>query len=432
MWLIKMILTMIKFSKILFFSIVFFVSKSGFTQNLPYARSIIDTLTSPYFSGRGAVNNGEQKAADFIFNEFKKLGLAKIGTSFLQPFSYPINTFPDIIDVKIDNKNLIAGIDYLVLPQSCKIQGEFQLIWYSESNIPTKKQLKKLANERFFENKFIVVDDLNDTTKKEEFETLKLNTIGASGIVLLEETKLTQHLSTKLTDYVTLLVMRTALNSFSKTIEVKIDQEFLPTYTSQNVIGKVMGVEYPDSIVVISAHYDHLGKMGSDVYFPGANDNASGVAMLLNLAYHYTHKDPPKKTIIFMAFGAEESGLVGSKYFTENPTFPLQHINFLINLDLMGTGVEGIQVVNGSVFQSQFDKLVKINAQEHYLPQIKIRGKAANSDHYWFSEKGVPAFFIYTLGGITAYHDVFDKSTTLPLTKFEDCFRLIKDFIDDL
>ena len=422
---------MMNWSKILLISIVLFVSKSGFTQNLPYARSIIDTLTSPYFSGRGAVNNGEQKAADFIFNEFKKLGLAKIGTSFLQPFSYPINTFPDIIDVKIDNKNLIAGIDYLVLPESCKIQGEFQLIWYSESNIPTKKQLKKLANRRFFENKFVVVDDLNDTTKKEEFEILKLNTVGASGIVLLEETKLTHRISTKLTDYVTLLVMRTALNSFSKIIEVKIDQEFLPTYTSQNVIGKITGTTSPDSILVFSAHYDHLGRMGKDVYFPGANDNASGVAMLLNLAEHYK-KNAPEKTIVFMAFGAEESGLLGSKYYSENPLFPLKNINFLINLDLMGTGIDGIQVVNGSVFQSQFDKLVAINTKKNYLPQIKIRGKAANSDHYWFSEKGVPAFFIYTLGGITAYHDVFDKSATLPLTKFEDCFRLIKDFIDDL
>lgn len=420
-----------KYVAVIAFLLLFFVSKSSFTQNLPYARSIIDTLTSPYFSGRGAVNNGEQKAADLILKEYKKIGLSKIGTSFFQPFSYPINTFPDIIDVKIDNKNLITGIDYLVLPESCKMQGEFQLIWYSESNIPTKKELKKLANRRFFENKFVVVDDLNDTTKKEEFEILKLNTIGASGIILLEETKLTHRISTTFNDFVTLKIMRSSLNSFAKTIEVKIDQQFQSNYTSQNVIGKITGTTYPDSILVFSAHYDHLGKMGNDVYFPGANDNASGVAMLLNLAEHYS-KNAPKKTIVFMAFGAEESGLVGSKYFTENPTFPLQHINFLINLDLMGTGVDGIQVVNGSVFQSQFDKLVEINEQEHYLPQIKIRGKAANSDHYWFSEKGVPAFFIYTLGGITAYHDVYDISKTLPLTEFEDCFRLIKDFVDDL
>ena len=112
--------------------------------------------------------------------------------------------------------------------------------------------------------------------------------------------------------------------------------------------------------------------------------------------------------------------------------FPLNQINFLINLDLLGTGDDGIQVVNGSVYQSHFDKLVAINQQKNYLKDIKIRGKAANSDHYYFSEKGVPAVFIYTLGGIKAYHDIDDKAATLPLTEFEDCFRLITDFVVEL
>jgi hypothetical protein len=414
---------------ILFFTLFF--CQNVFCQNIGYAKSIIDTLTSPYFSGRGTVNNGEQKAADFILKEYKKVGLSKIGTSFFQPFSYPINTFPDVVEVKIDSKKLVAGIDYLVEPSSCKMQGDFQLIWYNESNVPTLKQLKKLSNQRFFENKFVVIDNLSAQSKTDEFELLKINAVGASGIILLEENKLTHHLSTKVTDYVTLRVMRTSLNGFAKNISIKIDQQFLPNYTSQNVIGQIIGSKYPDSIIVFSAHYDHLGKMGNDVYFPGANDNASGVAMLLNLAEHYS-KNAPEKTIVFKAFGAEESGIIGSKYFTENPTFPLKNINFLINLDLLGTGDEGIQIVNGSVFQQQFDQLVAINQKHQLLPQIKIRGKAANSDHYWFSEKGVPAFFIYTLGGIKAYHDIDDKAATLPLTEFEDCFRLLTLFVSEL
>src|SRR5690606_21157411 len=161
---------------------------------------------------------------------------------------------------------------------------------------------------------------------------------------------------------------------------------FLPHYTSQNVIGQLKGTKYPDSVLVFSAHYDHLGKMGNNIYFPGANDNASGVAMLLNLAEHYS-KNAPEKTIVFMAFGAEESGIIGSQFYTENPLFQLKQINFLINLDLLGTGEDGIQVVNGSVHQTHFDKLVEINNQKNLLKEIKIRGKAANSDHYWFSEK---------------------------------------------
>ena len=256
--------------------------------------------------------------------------------------------------------------------------------------------------------------------------------ITQEGIILIEDVKLTQHLSTTYNDFGILTIKRESINRDFKTITLEINQSFIRDYESQNVIGYVEGTEYPDSFIVLSAHYDHLGKMGSEVYFPGANDNASGVAMLLNLADHYTHKEPPTKTIIFIAFGAEEAGLIGSKYFVEKPIVSLDKINFVFNMDLMGTGSEGAMIVNGAIFPYQFKNLLRINTENDYLPVIKKRGKAANSDHYWFTENGVPAFFIYLMGGIKAYHDVDDVSKTLPLTKFEASFRLIRDFVDEL
>jgi len=110
----------------------------------------------------------------------------------------------------------------------------------------------------------------------------------------------------------------------------------------------------------------------------------------------------------------------------------LDEIKFLINCDLAGTGDEGITVVNGTVYKKQFKKLAKINVKKHYLTKVKVRGRAANSDHYWFSQKGVPAIFIYTMGGISAYHDVYDKAETLPLTEFDDYSQLLIDFIGKL
>jgi hypothetical protein len=101
-------------------------------------------------------------------------------------------------------------------------------------------------------------------------------------------------------------------------------------------------------------------------------------------------------------------------------------------MDIMGTGEDGITVVNGSVFKPEFDALKKINDDNGFLKDVKIRGKAANSDHYLFAEKGVHACFIYTMGGIKAYHDIYDKSETLPLNKFEDLFSLIVHFGDYL
>ena len=198
-------------------------------------------------------------------------------------------------------------------------------------------------------------------------------------------------------------------------------------------MAMVKGITNPDSFIVFSAHYDHLGRMGRGTYFPGANDNASGVSMLLNLAKHYSLEiNKPKYSMVFIAFAGEEAGLAGSKYFIEHPLVDLKKIRFLINLDLVGTGDEGMMVVNATEHKREFEQLKKINEDRQYLTHIGERGKSKNSDHYYFSENGVPAFFFYTMGGIQAYHDIYDKAETLPLTKYKEVFRLIRDFADSL
>ena len=72
--------------------------------------------------------------------------------------------------------------------------------------------------------------------------------------------------------------------------------------------------------------------------------------------------------------------------------------------------------------------MVKINSENNYLSVIKPRGKAAISDHYYFTEAQVPSFYIYTLGGIKAYHDICDRKETLSLVKFEEIFNLLRNF----
>ena len=112
------------------------------------------------------------------------------------------------------------------------------------------------------------------------------------------------------------------------------------------------------------------------------------------------------------------------------PLFPLEQIKFLLNLDILGTGDDGIKVVNGTEFVPEFNRLVAINEERKLLAKVASRGKAAISDHYFFTEKGVKAFYWYTLGGIAHYHNVFDKADTLPLNEFEDVFRLAVAFFD--
>ena len=104
----------------------------------------------------------------------------------------------------------------------------------------------------------------------------------------------------------------------------------------------------------------------------------------------------------------------------------------MVNLDLEGTGIDGITVVNATVYPKEFVMLRQINEKYKLLAKVNSRGKAANSDHYLFTEKGVPAFYMYTLGGIQAYHDIYDISATLPLTEYENLFKLLTTFSDEL
>ena len=269
---------------------------------------------------------------------------------------------------------------------------------------------------------------MNDTGKQTELlHNLIGNTLKAKAIVTLKD-KLTLSMAQEVNDYPIIEILRTSYIK-SKEISFNIENKFIPNYQSQNVIGYIQGSEQPDSFLVFSAHYDHLGQMGKEVYFPGANDNASGCAMLLNLAKYYSlpeHK--PKCSIAFIAFCGEEVGLLGSKYYTEHPLFPLKNIKFLLNMDIMGTGEDGITAVNGSVFKKEFSALKQINSENYFIKDVKMRGKAANSDHYFFSENGVKAFFIYSMGGIKAYHDIYDRAETLPLNEFENLFKLITRF----
>jgi Zn-dependent M28 family amino/carboxypeptidase len=103
-------------------------------------------------------------------------------------------------------------------------------------------------------------------------------------------------------------------------------------------------------------------------------------------------------------------------------------MTFLLNLDIMGSGEEGITVVNATLFERQFNLLKEINTEKNLLTQVKSRGPAANSDHYWFTVKGVPAFFIYTMGPNKHYHDVFDTYEELSFQVYEDITTLLVEF----
>ncbi len=407
-----------------------FLSNVALAQDIDFARQVINDLCAPEMYGRGYVNNGDEAAAHYLRNQLEKMGVSAFDFNYYQDFKMNVNTFPEAMEVEVDGKQLHPGIDFIVSPDAPSVNGEYDIIYLNKSVIgnPNKMDEFEKADKK---GKAILLDSTGfNKVQKEYYQQVEKNPFEAVVIIKLLHEKLTWGVSQNVSPFTTLEILKGIFPSNAKKIKLNITNKLLPKYGSQNILGFVEGKTKPDSSIVFSAHYDHLGMMGKETFFPGANDNASGTAMILNLAQYYSKpENKPDYTMVFIFFGAEEAGLVGSKFYTENPVFPLEEIKFLINIDLAGTGEEGITVVNGSVFEKEFNKLKELNDEKNYLMQVKVRGKAANSDHYYFSEKGVPAFFIYTMGGIKAYHDVYDKPETLPLTEFKDLFRLLTDFV---
>lgn len=364
------------------------------SQDSLYARLVIKKLTSKECYGRGYLNNGLDVAAKFISSELKRFKAEPLfSTGYFQWFDFDVNTFPDKISVKINGKLLKPGIDFIPNPESGSVNGKYTLV------------------------------------KKDSTTFLAQNSPIPIGVSL--KRKLTFSVATNSASYCGIELLNTNQYADLKTIDLNIESKVLTKYINKNICSFIKGTQTNDTVIVFTAHYDHLGGIGKKTYFPGANDNASGVSMLLNLVKHYAN-NPPKYKTLFVFFAGEEAGLIGSKYFIDNNTVDLTKVKFLINLDLLGTGNDGIMVVNATEYKSQFEKLKKVNDEGAFLKEIKQRGKARNSDHYWFSEKGVPCFFIYTLGGIRAYHDVFDVEKTLPLTKYTNVFRLLTGFVNQL
>ncbi|WP_423126622.1 M28 family metallopeptidase [Gaoshiqia sp. Z1-71] len=427
---------MIKLSMALFFILASLFAQ---TQDLNYARNVIEKLSSPQFKGRGYVGNGDRLSAQYIAGQYREHGLLPLSaTSYFQEFSLSANTLPNRVSVKIDGVELQIAREFLLDPSSPSVKGSYPVVKTTRAEIVNEDQMRTVAAGA--RGAFLLIDSRHkkdedpELSKKidENIRQLKLSSPEVmKGILVLSDEKLTWRASTSQSLIPVITVKKELDLSRVSRVEIVADARLIDDYKTSNVAGFIRGTSPADSCIVALAHYDHLGMMGKKVFFPGANDNASGVAMLLNMAKHYA-VNKPKYNMVFICLAAEEMGILGAKAFVENPLIDLAKIKFLVNFDQAGTGDEGIKVVNGTVFQKEFDRLCSINDEQKLLPAVEIRGESCNSDHCPFYQKGVPAFFIYTLGGSKAYHDIDDRLEGLSLAGFEGYFRLMTSFFDSI
>ncbi|MFM1746292.1 MAG: hypothetical protein RLZZ630_2229, partial [Bacteroidota bacterium] len=356
-------------------------------QDSLYTRRILDDLTSRRMHGRGYVKNGCNKAGKYLEKEFRKIGLQPLeGKEYRQHFELPINVFPGHPSLEIDGRTLSPGVDFLVAPGSPPASGVYDIV--------TVRSPLDVLDMVAMKGKWLFLDTIGSGVNfsKEDLKRWKNNLKDVAGILYAEPKKLTWSVSRSRNTTPELTVLQSSLDKNPTKVRVKVNSELIEEYSVFNVIGTIPGSINSDTTLYVTAHYDHLGGLGPKTRFPGANDNASGVSMLLNIAMHFMKPEyRPRHRMVFIAFAAEEAGLVGSKHYTEQPWTPLSKIKFLLNLDLMGTGEDGMMVVNATEHPVQFQELDSLNTISGGLKEIRQRGKAANSDHYWFSENGVPA-----------------------------------------
>lgn len=193
---------------------------------------------------------------------------------------------------------------------------------------------------------------------------------------------------------------------------------------SQNIIAFIKGSEYPEEYVFISAHSDHEGVIDGEIY-NGADDNGSGTAAVLEMAeaFSLAAKDGhrPKRSIVFLHVTAEEVGLHGSRYYTENPVFPLQNTVATLNIDMIGRvddrhseNENYIYLIGSDKMSTELDFIAKeanniftkLNLDYTYNADNDPNRYYYRSDHYNFTLKNIPVIFFFN-----GEHEDYTKPT---------------------
>jgi hypothetical protein len=388
-------------------------------------------LCSNKFAGRGYVNEGIYHAQNYILNYLKdSIGLQPVldNQLFIQNFTHPVNTFPNTIELIVKGKKLVAGEDFIVHPGSNSFEAKRKVYYLDTLSFKTKTELTKILSK--LPQKSILVCKSGVTNNKtfyKEISQYYQQNLSNHCVVFLHTKKLTWGVLPVQFNNCFLDVLEDKFNATAQQIKIKVQAKFIQNFSVNNIIATNQNILPTDSCIVICAHYDHLGKMGQNTTFYGANDNASGVAMLLDLAKKFKVTQT-KFPIVFIAFAGEELGLLGSKFFVDNLPKNL-NIKLVLNLDMVSAGENGLTVANANNNNVFFETIRDINSQKNYLPVIVPKNGSANSDHFSFHEAGYPAIFIYTLGNYKHYHDTEDKFQNLNLQFYPKTFNLLSDFI---
>ncbi len=204
-----------------------------------------------------------------------------------------------------------------------------------------------------------------------------------------------------------------------------------------NLMGVITGSRAPHSFVIVGAHYDHLGVRDGRIY-PGADDNASGVAAMLAIAAWFAEHQPPT-SLLFVAFDAEEQGLQGAKHFVANPPVDLARVSVMVNMDMIGRGDKKALFVAGTHHYPSLKPVVSDAARGraltlafgHDRPAAQASGVddwTHSSDHGPFHAAGIP-FLYFGVEDHADYHEPTDTADKVSREFYREATELVLETV---
>lgn len=423
--------------------------------SLDSLKGFTTALAADEMEGRGTMQPGGDKAAEWIAARYKDLGLKPLGDkgSFLQSIKFRETVLGGGTHFKMDGTDLVHGKDWAIVPQTARentVKGEMVFVAYGIVADSINRNDLKGVN---LKNKIVVmIDGPPANIPKEAWDKQSASQIffgmimqaGAKGIVyighgrekdppelLIDYFKRRQisladepgplalyppiiyassEAAAKFFEksgvaYKDALAMaeRNDFKAFDLKREGEISIKPQSTKgTSSNVVGYIEGSDpkLKEEAIVFTAHYDAYGVLDGKVY-NGAADNALGTSEMLAVAEAFSKMEPkPKRSMIFLAVTGEEYGLYGSKYWAQNPTWDIKKISANLNLDTIGSEVYGpvkLVVGYGAEHSSLGPMLDEVAASYgiKVIPDPAPEEKVfLRSDHYSFVERGVPALML--------------------------------------
>lgn len=445
---------------------------SGCTDYRAYYNGLLEEISSDRYNGRSVYGDGDVRAARYLIDQLSSIeGIVPCPAAgpedqsvrpylkslvepadagrwnvvegkekylpYLQHFQFPMNVMRGAMSLSVDGVAYAPTFDFTVKEFSPSCHGFFKVTYLDEEAYRREGFMEHL-NSGIYQDQFVVIDWQHylETVQPDPFDKYKpwlTELDGVGGIILRQEDQFPYFKArTYYQSHRPVIFVNGSFPNDAREIELHVDAEMLPTRDAHNVVAWLPGTDpKADTYYTFIAHYDHLGYMGADFMFPGANDNGSGSAMIVTLAKYFS-KHRPAHGIQFILLDAEEENLLGSFFYCENPRLPLEKIEYLIDLDMVGDDSDHLstQITPGG--EAGLEKFRAINADGKYPPfDFVMETMNDDSDHFSFAQKGVPGIYFETEGSILQYyHTPRDSFQNTRDSNFDRLFNMIVKFIE--